>query len=113
MQTSSPEGSAPISYRWARAEEINKDRPPPRSALESCSPSWLRLTARSLERRVISAETVKTDRTIRVKLEERFADTFILRDGQWKVVANYYVRADAKLPTIEGIHAGCRVDASP
>ena len=45
---------------------------------------------------MISAETVKTDRPIRVKLEERFADTFILRDGRWKVVANYYVRADAK-----------------
>jgi hypothetical protein len=39
---------------------------------------------------VISAETVKTDRPIRVKLEERFADTFILRDGQWKVVGKYY-----------------------
>ncbi len=51
---------------------------------------------------MISAETVKTDRPIRAKLEERFADTFILRDGRWKVVANYYVRADAKLPTIDG-----------
>ncbi len=39
---------------------------------------------------MISAETVKTDRPIRVKLEERFADTFILRDGQWKVVGKYY-----------------------
>lgn len=76
-----------------KAQEIASDRdwhPPGPEVFDDMSVRVYGDTA------IVLARFTWTDRyTGTVKMQGRFVDTFLYRDGHWRVIANSYVRTDA------------------
>jgi ketosteroid isomerase-like protein len=76
-----------------KAQEITSEAEPPPSDREVVDDMSVHIYG---DTAVVVGRFTWTDRTSgSVKLQGRFVDTFIRRDGRWKVVANSYVHTDA------------------
>ena len=80
-----------------KAQEIASDRdwhPPGPEVFDDMSVRVYGDTA------IVLARFTWTDRnTGTVKMQGRFVDTLLYRDGHWRVIANSYVRTDAAAPS--------------